>query len=159
MNAMMTRTTSHTMRGSNQRNHTVISTIALIPLILLSVSAVDHSYDAQISEHLELFHHHPDVEVIGPNRFPKPTELLPDVVPYLKPYHGAHRPDQDAVVAYAAEYPLSNYIAFIESLRDSGFTGDVVLALSPLDVRILPTLQRVCIVEPIVSIGRFLHDR
>jgi hypothetical protein len=38
-------------------------------------------------------------------------------------------------VAFAAEYPLSNYVTFIESLRTTGFTGDVVLAISPLDQR------------------------
>lgn len=105
-------------------------------IILAVTAAVDHSYDSKMAEHLELFHHHPEVEVIGPSRFPKPTEYSDEeIVPFLKPYHGTHRPDQDAVVAYAAEYPLSNYITFIESLRDSGFAGDVVLAVSPLDVR------------------------
>jgi hypothetical protein len=103
------------------------------------VASIDHSYDQQMMDHLELFHYHPDVEVIGPSRFPRPTELPhlldDDIVPYITPYHGQHRPDHDAVVAYAAEYPLANYITFIESLRDSGFTGDIVLALSPLDVR------------------------
>jgi hypothetical protein len=107
-----------------------------------SSDTVDHSYDPQILDHLQLFHHHPDVAVIGPNRFPRPTEYLPMedgeneiIVPYLTPFHGSHRPEMDAVVAYAAEYPLSNYMTFIESLREAGFTGDIVLAVSPLDVR------------------------
>jgi hypothetical protein len=105
----------------------------------ITAASIDHSYDQQMMDHLEMFHYHHDVEVIGPSRFPRPTELPhlldDDIVPYLTPYHGQHRLDQDAVVAYAAEYPLANYITFIESLRDSGFVGDIVLALSPLDVR------------------------
>jgi hypothetical protein len=116
---------------------------------------VDHSknYHDEIVQHMDLFQYAPDAFVSGPTQFPRPTEygittrkrqMTTDassssssevVEPYLQPVYGAHRPDQDAVVAFAAEYPLSSYISFIESLRATGFAGDVVLAISPLDMR------------------------
>lgn len=106
--------------------------------------ALNHDYDGEVTKHLELFHYSKDVEVLGPTSFPRPTELpvlllqttaATKVVPFLKPVHGEHRPDQDAVVAFAAEYPLSSYVSFIESLRATGFAGDIVLAISPIDMR------------------------
>jgi hypothetical protein len=111
---------------------------------------LDHSYDDAIVQHLELFHYSETVQVIGPSRFPAPTEIAKQrtwlssedddeddgtIVPYLQPIAGKHRPSVDVVVAFAAEYSLSNYVTFIESLRATGFTGDVVLAISPLDQR------------------------
>jgi hypothetical protein len=46
---------------------------------------------------------------------------------------GTHRPAQDAVFLFASEYPLSNYVLFIESLRATGYTGDIVLTIHPHD--------------------------
>ena len=90
------------------------------------------------NEHLPMFQYHPAVRTIGPNIFPRPTDINRTLIHptefALQPAHGTHRPEQDAVVAYAAEYPLSNYVVFIESLRETGFEGDIVLAVSPLDV-------------------------
>lgn len=103
---------------------------------------LNHDYDEEILMHLDLFHYSEEASVLGPSRFPRPTDLpglvksdSETIVPYLKPVHGKHRPDHDAVVAFAAEYPLSSYVSFIESLRSTGFEGDVVLAISPLDMR------------------------
>lgn len=94
---------------------------------------------------------------MGPTVFPKPTEYRPppnstvkkkdgeaagidapspsETEIYLQPLFGAHRPDHDAVLALAAEYGLDSYLVFIESLRRAGFTGDIVLSVSPLDVQ------------------------
>jgi len=76
--------------------------------------------------------------VVGPSTFPKPSSYgrdNDDVKPYLKPTFGAHRHDVDAVFVFAAEYGLNTYICFVESLRKTGFTGDVVFAVSALDVK------------------------
>ena len=100
---------------------------------------LNHEYDQEVAKHLKLFHYSKDVQVLGPTRFPRPTEIVPpdegDIVPNLEPVNGVHRPGKDAVLAFAAEYPLSNYITFVESLRATGFDGDVVLGISPLDMR------------------------
>jgi hypothetical protein len=118
--------------------------LVLLSLIAVGIAAkggdgLNHDYDSEIAKHLELFHYSKDVEVLGPSSFPRPTDLPQlkgqTIVPYLKPVHGTHRPDQDSVVAFAAEYPLSNFVSFIESLRAAGFQGDIVLAISPLDVK------------------------
>ena len=34
------------------------------------------------------------------------------------------------VLLFAAEYPLSNYVLFIESLRATGYSGDIVLSVN-----------------------------
>jgi len=111
-------------------------------IVFAEEDGLNHDYDEEITKHLELFHYAEDVVVLGPTSFPRPTDNLginvgegEQIVPYLKPVHGEHRPDKDAVVAFAAEYPLSNYVTFIESLRAGGFDGDIVLAISPLDVK------------------------
>ena len=53
----------------------------------------------------------------------------------MQPVLGKHRPDQDAVLAFAAEYELRRYVLFIETLRNTGFTGDIVLSVSELDLQ------------------------
>lgn len=76
-----------------------------------------------------------DFNVIGPSSFPKPSaKAHPDAIPAFQPTFGQHRPDQDAVMAFAAEYDLKTYLSFITTLRNTGFTGDIVLCVSKLDV-------------------------
>ena len=48
----------------------------------------------------------------------------------LRPTFGSHRPDKNAVFAFAEGYPLDVYVTFVESLKLTGFTGDVVFAVS-----------------------------
>lgn len=100
---------------------------------------------------LLLFGPHPDIKVFGPSGFPKPTDYAKHyyssangntnkkddrvLVPHWTPLFGTHRPDQDAVLAIAAEYSLDNYLVLIESLRRTGFRGDIVLSVSPLDIK------------------------
>jgi hypothetical protein len=110
-------------------------------------------HDKDMQQHMHLFQYSTEAMVSGPTKFPKPTDYyfsikstttpieekvsedIYEIVPYLQPVHGTHRPNEDAVIAFAAEYPLSNYMSFIESLRHTGFTGDIILAISPLDMR------------------------
>lgn len=126
--------------------------LTLLVVLLLALSTamaeaqttdgLNHDYDEEIEKHLQLFHYSEEAAVLGPTKFPRPSDLPKltgttgdTIVPFLTPVHGTHRPDRDAVVAFAAEYPLSSYVSFIESLRATGFDGDVVLAISPLDTR------------------------
>jgi hypothetical protein len=51
----------------------------------------------------------------------------------LEPTFGAHRPDHDAVMAYAEGYELVHYLVFVETLLETGFDGDIVLATSALE--------------------------
>jgi hypothetical protein len=96
------------------------------------------------SQHSVLFEPVPELRVLGPTRIPPPTSIVPGgsddesgengVVPAEQPKLGRHRPEADAVVAFAAEYPLESYVTFVGSLRESGFDGDIVLAVSAIDL-------------------------
>jgi len=84
-------------------------------------------WNQSITEHVPLFR--PLDLVLGPTVFPPPRTID------LQTHHyGQHRPDQPVVVAYASEYGRLNYIVFIQSLRATGFDGDIVLFVSPLDI-------------------------
>ncbi len=50
----------------------------------------------------------------------------------LKPTFGKHRENVDAVFALAEGYDLKIYLLFIESLKATGFNGDLVLSVSAL---------------------------
>ncbi|VEU41447.1 unnamed protein product [Pseudo-nitzschia multistriata] len=90
--------------------------------------------------------HHPMFSVsdtftiLGPTVFPKPTYVYGDDVPsdkdlvtYLQPTSGSHRPDRDSVFVFAAEYKFDTYVLFLMSLYDTGFRGDVVFGISKMD--------------------------
>ena len=84
----------------------------------------------------DLFVHSKEAQVMGPSTFPKPTDKLPDgAVPIVQPIHGHHRPDQDAILAYAEGYEIQWYLSFIESLKATGFQGDLVLAIAEERIR------------------------
>lgn len=57
---------------------------------------------------------------------PKDTHVV------LKPTFGKHRENVDAVFALAEGYDLKIYLLFIESLKATGFNGDLVLSVSAL---------------------------
>lgn len=80
----------------------------------------------------ELFEPSHEIRVLGPSSFPKPTDLLePEgAVPIVKPTHGEHRKNVDAVFAYAEGYDLQYYLHFVETLFATGFTGDLVVAIA-----------------------------
>jgi hypothetical protein len=48
----------------------------------------------------------------------------------LEPAFGAHRSNSNAIFVFAEGYDLSIYLAFIESLSNTGYTGDVVISIS-----------------------------
>ena len=60
--------------------------------------------------------------------FPSPAKE--GTHPIIKPTFGEHRSHVDAVFALAEGYDLKMYLLFIESLKDTGFTGDLVLSVS-----------------------------
>ena len=94
-------------------------------------------YMARLKTHLHLFQDCPDVQVRGPSAFPPPTHLIPNGggIVVEKPKLGQHRPDKDVVVAFAAEYQFDSFLTFIESLRRTGFDGDIVLGVSSIDLK------------------------
>ena len=78
-----------------------------------------------------LFAPPPALKVLAPSHFPPPTlKIGEDVQILLEPVFGVHRPDQDAVFAYAEGYKLAYYMNFMETLTSTGFRGDVVLAIA-----------------------------
>jgi hypothetical protein len=90
-----------------------------------------------LHSHLPMFQSS-EFSVVGPTAFPKPNAVAaesPDdeIVNYLSPTFGTHRKDQDAVLIFAAEYSVNTYILFLSTLRETGFEGDVVVAVSKLD--------------------------
>ena len=80
----------------------------------------------------ELFVPAEDAIVLGPTSFPKPTDAIEPrgAVPIVQPAHGHHRPEADAVFAYAEGYSIPYYLHFVETLRATGFDGDIVLAVA-----------------------------
>jgi len=84
----------------------------------------------------ELFEIAHEIAVNAPTAFPKPTFPLndPDAVVVVEPEIGEHRPDKDVVMAYAEGYTLDYYMCFIETLRETGFDGDIVLATSEYEL-------------------------
>ena len=139
-----------TFRGNNNNNHdnnddnnnnidrstmsfpSLSSTVHLIlPLLLCHIVPTVAQYD---EVHVEnQFRPSTTFPVLGPNTFPKPSDMVAlDAQIALGPSLGHHRPDRDAVLAYAEGYPLQNYIVFIESLLATGFDGDIVLAVASL---------------------------
>ncbi|KAL3916457.1 MAG: hypothetical protein SGILL_005171, partial [Bacillariaceae sp.] len=100
--------------------------------------------DQKQQDHLTLFTVSDEVSALGPTSFPEPTRIFEhrgnndnhenEYVIHLQPTHGQHRPDQDAVFLFAAEYSLQNYLVFLSTLRQTAdFTGDVVMGLSKMD--------------------------
>jgi len=82
----------------------------------------------------ELFNVVESIRVQGPSHFPKPSRLVDPsdktIEVVVEPAFGEHRPDQDVVMAYAEGYDLPYYMMFMETLRGTGFDGDVVLAIA-----------------------------
>lgn len=111
----------------------LIMMLVLTPEILLRFvdGHIDHDDSRLVQD--SLFNPSDKYTLLGPTRFPKPTDMVgKNATVMLKPIFGKHRPDQDAVMAYAEGYELVNYLAFIESLKQTGFEGDIVLAVSEL---------------------------
>jgi len=100
-------------------------------------------------QHFPLFEASDTRSVIGPSVFPKPTYVFEmednegdnnnnnkiegEIVTYLQPISGQHRPDRDSVFVFAAEYGFKTYMLFFMTLYNTGFKGDVVVGISKMD--------------------------
>ena len=105
-----------------------------------STRKTDPYVDKVIPEHLQEFARSPEIEVVGPSSFPKPTDKAKkswndDIVVTLKPALGQHRPEKDAVLLLAAQYNVDVYARFIESLVQTGYDGDIVLSVNESDLK------------------------
>lgn len=86
---------------------------------------VKETFDAELFEPSNV------IRVSSPSHFPKPTRKIDDQAgPIVEPTFGRHRADKDAVLAYAEGYTLASYMMFVETLKATGFTGDVVFAIA-----------------------------
>lgn len=110
----------------------VLVLLLLLPNSQLSVAAEEEDVDeSDLSSNL--FAPPEEIQVLSPSQFPKPTHLIqgkPNVTVIVEPVFGRHRPNVDAIFAYAEGYELAYYMMFIETLGDTGFQGDYVLAIS-----------------------------
>ena len=67
----------------------------------------------------------------GTGQWPSPSEKAgPGTTILLKPAFGSHRHSNDAILVFAEGYDLSIYLAFVESLIGTGYSGDLVLSIS-----------------------------
>lgn len=84
--------------------------------------------------------------------YPSPAAMVgSDAVVILEPTFGNHRPDEDAIFAFAEGYDIKIYLAFMESLKATGFTGDVVLSVSSLD-KLKPGVEKYLRAQPNVVV-------
>lgn len=112
----------------------LILQILLLTVPTRSLDEVEPAWKPKIVDlsDSELFEIAPEIEIVAPSQFPKPSRSLNDssVVIVTEPAFGKHRADQDVVMAYAEGYDLPYYMCFIETLRQTGFQGDIVLAIA-----------------------------
>mmetsp|Transcript_23935 Transcript_23935/g.39464 ORF Transcript_23935/g.39464 Transcript_23935/m.39464 type:complete len:680 (+) Transcript_23935:107-2146(+) len=63
--------------------------------------------------------------------WPAPSKMAgDDATILLKPAFGTHRPLSNAILVFAEGYDLSIYLSFVESLANTGYSGDVVFSIS-----------------------------
>mmetsp|Transcript_28365 Transcript_28365/g.59908 ORF Transcript_28365/g.59908 Transcript_28365/m.59908 type:complete len:662 (-) Transcript_28365:193-2178(-) len=67
----------------------------------------------------------------GTEQWPSPAEKAgADTTILLKPAFGSHHPSSDAILVFAEGYDLPIYLAFVESLVNTGYSGDLVFSIS-----------------------------
>jgi hypothetical protein len=114
-----------------------------------SISPVAHQFDRddELNKHLKRVRHQMETEHQSNQSFQNEPTLnqLPStghtfVSPapvgsnvILKSTFGHHRRDADAVFALAEGYDLKIYLLFINSLKNSGFNGDLVISVSAVE--------------------------
>jgi hypothetical protein len=116
----------------------------VLPLVLLGQESSSRTFTVKETSDAHLFEPSAAIRVSAPTVFPKPTDKIrtsdhhhrPDeeVKPMIRPVLGRHRAHCDAILAYAEGYPLPVYMMFLETLRTTGFTGDVVLAIADASI-------------------------
>ena len=116
----------------------VVCSIALLSFHPVSAANNEEEEVDESELTANLFAPPDEIQVLAPSAFPKPTHLITETGPnnnhnvtvIVEPAFGRHRPDKDAIFAYAEGYGLEYYMMFIETLADTGFDGDYVLAIS-----------------------------
>ena len=89
---------------------------------------MDHFIDEEVAHEKKAVIQHPPR---GSEQWPSPSEKAGvDTTILLKPAFGSHRPSQDAILIFAEGYDLSIYLAFVESLIGTGYSGDLVISIS-----------------------------
>ena len=129
---------AHNSFATMMKTMAAMKSLLLIATVLLLSTTVYASEEKEEEAHdpnhhyADLLSHKEDIRVLGPTSFPKPTDKIRPrgAIPVVKPLHGTHRPDVDAVFAYAEGYGVPYYMHFIETLQDTGFDGDIVLAIA-----------------------------
>mmetsp|Transcript_6845 Transcript_6845/g.19833 ORF Transcript_6845/g.19833 Transcript_6845/m.19833 type:complete len:436 (-) Transcript_6845:344-1651(-) len=131
------------MKGNRRHDRAAVAShslrLLLVLLFVASIGGADDEWKPRIAmeeSQSDLFEIAHEIEVKAPSFFAKPTYPLndPNVEVVVEPEIGRHRPDQDVVMAYAEGYPVEYYMCFIETLRATGFDGDIVLATSEYDM-------------------------
>jgi hypothetical protein len=74
-----------------------------------------------------------DVNGLKQYMFPSPLENVEGGKVIMRPMHGIHRPDADAVFSFAQGYSLKEYVRFVETLQKTGYSGDVVISVASVD--------------------------
>lgn len=118
--------------GSGSKWRLLLRLVVLVSFCLIGTKSTTEENSNTKEEGESLWDYEKTIAVVGPSHFPKPTDKIEErgAVPVVKPLLGKHRPDTDAVFAYCEGYPLAYYLFFIETLRSTGFGGDVVLAIA-----------------------------
>jgi len=102
---------------------------------LISHADVDHGIDERNDSAMEGGENSGDAvaQSKGSKMWPPPSEKASagvDTTILLKPAFGSHRFTQDAILIFAEGYDLSIYLAFVESLISTGYSGDLVISIS-----------------------------
>lgn len=148
----------------------------VLPLVLLgqessstSTSSSSRTFTVKETSDAHLFEPSAAIRVSAPTVFPKPTDKImnidqhhrPDEVkPMIRPVLGRHRAHCDAILAYAEGYPLPVYMMFLETLRATGFTGDVVLAIADASIvreQVIPYLTTLALATDAVADDGQMH--
>ena len=81
--------------------------------------------------HTELNHYH---QLRHDAIYPAPSALAhPNATIYVQPIFGQHRPNKDAIFAFAEQYPVETYVQFLSFLTETGYKGDVVFSTSKIE--------------------------
>lgn len=123
---------AYSAKKSDRATMTAPRRCLLVALALLLLQYTLSTDKVSEESTASLFSPEERIFALGPSVFRQPTHLFDNdkVIPVAQPLFGQHRSDKDAVFAYAEGYVVGHYILFLKTLRDTGFDGDVVLAIA-----------------------------
>ncbi len=106
----------------------------------------NHIFDKRINNHVGYERRYGENETVQPprviSRWQPPAEKAgPGAIILLNPAFGVHRSNQDAIFAFAEGYDLSVYLSLVESLTNTGYSGDLVLSIS-LEENLKPDVKK-----------------